>query len=66
MRVGVIYYLITNILKGPQKKFKDLTNIIIPFFKKCSIIGVKALDFADFCEAAELASPVQPPLLKKG
>jgi len=35
-------------------KFNDLTNIIIPFFKKYKIIGVKALDFADFCKVAEL------------
>jgi hypothetical protein len=35
-------------------KFKDLTEKVIPFFKKYSICGVKALDFADFCEVAEL------------
>ena len=35
-------------------KFSDLTNIIIPFFKKYSILGVKALDFADFCKVVEL------------
>jgi len=27
---------------------------IIPFFKKYSIKGVKILDFADFCEVAEI------------
>ena len=35
-------------------KFEDLTDKIIPFFKKYSIIGVKALDFADFSLVAEL------------
>ena len=28
-------------------KFKDLVDIIIPFFDKYPIIGMKALDFAD-------------------
>ena len=27
---------------------------VIPFFKKYPIIGVKALDFSDFCIVAEL------------
>src|SRR4051812_32291365 len=35
-------------------KISDITNKIIPFFKKYPIEGVKALDFADFCEAAEI------------
>ena len=35
-------------------KFDDIVNKIIPFFKKYPILGVKALDFADFCKAAEL------------
>ena len=35
-------------------KFSDITGIIIPFFKKYPIIGVKALDFADWCEVAEM------------
>ena len=28
-------------------KFSDITDKIIPFFKKYPILGVKALDFAD-------------------
>ena len=36
------------------KKFDDIVNKIIPFFKKYPILGVKALDFADLCKAAEL------------
>ena len=35
-------------------KFHDITDKIIPFFKKYRIRGVKALDFADFCQVAEL------------
>jgi len=35
-------------------KSKDLTGIIIPFFNKYPIVGVKALDFADWCKAAEI------------
>ena len=35
-------------------KFHDITDKIIPFFKKYRIHGVKALDFADFCQVAEL------------
>jgi len=36
------------------QKYSDLDSKIIPFFKKYSIIGVKALDFKDFCIIAEL------------
>ena len=32
----------------------DIQNVIIPFFKKYTIHGVKALDFADWCEVAEM------------
>lgn len=35
-------------------RFSDITEKIIPFFKKYQILGVKALDYADFCKAAEL------------
>ena len=35
-------------------KFEDLINIIIPFFNKFPIIGVKALDFEDWCKVAKL------------
>ena len=35
-------------------KFDDLTQKIIPFFQKYRIHGVKALDFDDWCKAAEL------------
>jgi len=35
-------------------KFGDITQKIIPFFKKHSILAVKALDFADFCKVVEI------------
>ena len=34
--------------------FNDIVTIIIPFFKKYKIRGMKALDFEDWCKAAEL------------
>ena len=34
--------------------FSDIAEKIIPLFKKYKIEGAKALDFADFCKAAEL------------
>nr|YP_010608742.1 hypothetical protein PNX16_mgp029 [Drechslerella dactyloides]WAN89822.1 hypothetical protein [Drechslerella dactyloides] len=36
------------------QKFSDLDEKIIPFLKKYSILGIKALDFSDFCEVGEL------------
>ena len=35
-------------------RFSDVTNKIIPFLKKYPIVGVKALDFADFSKVAEI------------
>jgi hypothetical protein len=35
-------------------KFSDLTDKVIPFFKKYPILGVKSKDFEDFCKVAEL------------
>ena len=35
-------------------KFDDIVNIIIPFYNKYPIHGVKALDFKDFCLVAEM------------
>lgn len=36
------------------QKFSDIHEKIIPFFNKYPILGVKALDFADFCKVAEI------------
>jgi hypothetical protein len=34
--------------------FSDIAEKIIPFFQKFTLKGVKGLDYADFCKAAEL------------
>jgi LAGLIDADG endonuclease len=36
--------------------FSDLTNKIIPFFEKYPILGIKQLDFLDFCKIAKIMS----------
>jgi hypothetical protein len=33
---------------------KDLSEIIIPFFKKYSLCGAKSLDFNDFCKGISI------------
>lgn len=43
-----------NIIYLRISKFEDIYYKFIPLFKKYNIKGVKALDFNDFCEAAEL------------
>lgn len=45
-RGSVHYYLVTSI--------KDITNNIIPFFNKYNTKGVKSLNFASWCEGAEI------------
>uniref|UniRef100_UPI002001CF69 hypothetical protein n=1 Tax=Exserohilum turcicum TaxID=93612 RepID=UPI002001CF69 len=45
-RHDVHYFVVTNV--------KDITNKIIPFFKKYYTKGVKSLNFADWCEVAEI------------
>ena len=45
-RPSEVYFSIT--------KLEDILYKIIPFFKKHPIVGVKALDFADFCKVAEM------------
>ena len=35
-------------------KYSDIVEKIIPFFDKYPIVGVKALDFSDFCKASKL------------
>jgi hypothetical protein len=36
--------------------FSDITNIIIPFFKKNPLLGVKLFDYQDWCKIAKLMS----------
>jgi LAGLIDADG endonuclease/NADH-Ubiquinone oxidoreductase (complex I), chain 5 N-terminus len=35
-------------------KFSDITNIIIPFFKLNPLLGIKLLDYLDWCKIANL------------
>jgi hypothetical protein len=35
-------------------KYSDITNLIIPFFKKYPVLGVKQNDFLDWCKTAKL------------
>ena len=35
-------------------KFSDITEIIIPFFINNPILGVKSLDFKDWCLVSEI------------
>ena len=42
----VHYYEVSSI--------KDITNNIIPFFNKYNTIGIKSLNFVDWCEGAEI------------
>ena len=34
--------------------FSDITNIIIPYFKQKSLLGIKLLDFIDWCKIANI------------
>jgi len=36
------------------QRFEVLTDKVIPFFEKYPIVGIKALDFADWCKVAKL------------
>jgi len=43
-----------NIVEFICVNTKDINNIILPFFIKYPILGVKALDFKDWCQGAEI------------
>ena len=47
-------YKIRNAFDFQVTKFDDITQKIIPFFKKHHILGVKAWDFSDFFKVAEM------------
>lgn len=50
------YYSFSNLELGDYVcfKFSDIRDIIIPFFQKHKVIGVKLQDFLDWCLAVEL------------
>ena len=41
------------------RKFSDMIDIIIPFFKQFPIIGVKSEDYLDLCKVAEMMNQKQ-------
>lgn len=51
---GTIQSTGRNVANIEISNYKDLVNIIIPFFNKYPILGSKFLDFEDFCRVAEL------------
>jgi len=51
---GNVYKDSGEVLSFKIAKFVDLTNIVIPFFDKFPIVGVKSKDFEDFKQVAEL------------
>lgn len=47
-------YITKHSVSFRVRRFYEIVNIIIPFFDKYPILGVKSLDFADFQKVAEL------------
>ena len=60
LRNLVKYFQIGNVYKNLDafnfrvSKFSDIKDILIPFFLKYPVGGVKQLDFNDWCKVAEL------------
>lgn len=53
---GSVKYSTKELAIFSINNMKDISNKIIPLFKKYKIEGTKYLDFQDFCKAAELIS----------
>ena len=51
---GVVSKQTDNAIVFRVIKLSDIENKIIPFFQKYPILGVKWLDYNDFCKVAEL------------
>lgn len=51
---NIIKYSTRNIIKLKISNFKDVYYKMIPIFNKHKIIGVKSLDYLDFCLVVEL------------
>lgn len=56
LECGKIYKHSLNAIVYRVSKTSNLTEKVIPFFIKYPILGIKALDFKDFCSLAELIS----------
>ena len=54
LECGKVYKHSKNAVVYRVSKRSDLTEKIIPFFTKYPILGIKALDFKDFCSIGEL------------
>lgn len=67
MQVVNKYFNTGNIYKYSEKsavvleifKFSDIVNIILPFFDKYPILGVKHLDYLDWCKVVKLMNEGQ-------
>lgn len=54
-QVGSKYvYLTDKVVNLQVINLSEIQTVVIPFFVKYPILGVKSLDFLDFCEAARL------------
>ena len=51
---GKVYKRRDEVFDLKVQKLTDINEIIIPFFQRYKIMGVKHLDFQDFCKVAEL------------
>jgi hypothetical protein len=49
-------YKNNNVSNYRVTKFSDLSEKIIPFFKKYPLVGIKSKDFEDFCIVVEMMS----------
>ena len=45
-----------NLMDFKVTKFSDISQIIIPFFIKNPILGVKSLDFNDWCLVSDIVN----------
>ena len=62
MKILVDYLGSGKIYKYPGKpavvltifNFSDINNLIIPFFEKNPLFGVKLIDYLDWCKVAQL------------
>lgn len=54
LECGSVYKQTEDVVVFIVTRFSDINEKIIPFFSKYQIQGVKGLDFANFCKAAEL------------
>lgn len=59
LNCGAVYYHSGNASVFKVSKIEDINNKIIPIFKDHPIIGIKQLDYQDFCLIATLMGDKQ-------